>query len=108
MVRWWRLSKGICIFIVQDFTRLGYMGTIGFIQLHGWLRSCGKSTKCIVSIMKHTKFFFKKKKKIHQKNLTVGIKLQHHSNIDVWWVSEGERILIYCSFYLGQYHDSTP
>jgi hypothetical protein len=31
-------------------------------------------------------------------------KLQYQSNIDSWWVSLSERIFVYPSYYLGQYH----
>jgi hypothetical protein len=31
-------------------------------------------------------------------------KLKYQSNIDIWWVSQGERIFIYLNYYLSQYH----
>ena len=33
--------------------------------------------------------------------------LYHHSNIDTWWVSQDERIFVYWSYYLSQYHPKT-
>ena len=35
------------------------------------------------------------------KNLHVGTKLSYPSNIDVWWVCQGERIFVHTSLLFG-------